>query len=279
MRPLLSTLAAAALLSSALPLSAAGTTKSAAGAAKSTAAHLTDAEAHRGAEALKTLPRLVREAFIAEKLGLLFKPDGSPAYSGALSSTKGNNQHYFIVYEGAQFVSSEGELHDYHAEMAKLTSKKHNTALDKVKKAIASAGEDAVFSAFSKEKDALCLHTAQYWLDSLPAPLREAILADTAGLLFRADGTEVYKGEISSTINGSTRPFIIRQMANKVRFIDSEGTEQDYSAIIRKSDANKAYLRARQLISWCVQLSESEALLALYADTLSAMKQHAQERE
>lgn len=241
------------------------------------------AEAKKGINALKGMNKAMREACIAERLGLIFTPSGRPAYSAALTNTTGEDMGstYHNINSEASYVGSDGKLHNYNEAIGKHTKKKGTPApLIKLRKAYETAGgEEIIFAAYAKETTDICLQTAKYSLAQLPDELRDAVLAELAGLIFQADENAPDKDTTQVSIAGTTHTMEVRAADDKARYIDSKGTRQKYASILRKAQSNQVQWRARILTLWCAQLIGAEEVLALYPTELETMKKHHEDRD
>lgn len=170
-------------------------------------------EINKGVAALRALPKDLRQDCFAEKLGLLYMPNGDPAYGGKMVLNSKEQTKYYPVRSTARFIAENGKSYDFYETLGKIkqfgdTSNKYNKKnprsqnWTKAKQAIYLAGEEAVFAAFSEEITKLCLQTAKQRLLHMSPTMREAFLAENSGLLCPTEGMPTAKKEQA----GSTAP-------------------------------------------------------------------------
>lgn len=200
-----------------------------------------------GVEALRALPRQAREACIAEKLGLLFLlPDGEKK----------------ALAERA-YVGGDAAIHRYESEVAELCGRaaeprRERALWEQAQQAIEALGARAVLAHFGGEVTRLVQQTAAYHLRSVPEGLRDACLAQWAGLLYTPEGDPLPPSLASSPGRG-------------LLFIDSHADVLAVDELWRRWGSDDKYRPAMETAARCAELVGAEDLLELFPVEVNAM--------
>ena len=235
------------------------------------------ADVKKGIYAMKMLPRLAREACIAEKLGLLFTPDGKPAYSKSESFSKIENVRYFQVYDSARFVSSEGRLYGFY-EVVGTKVRPNPKVLSmwyRAKQAIYNYGEEALFSAFKDDVTRIVLATAKNRLSMMPGDLRDACFAQYTGWCYTQDGNSAvriwhYVSKSSANLcEGTHRQAIWNELHNNAIFTSSNNVELSFSKLYKERGK---YSQSWGIVGLCVDLVGIRDIMSLFPKERDIMK-------
>lgn len=235
----------------------------------------------RAAAAFKRLPKIMRQAFIAERLGLCFQPSGGNIYARSASefTTAGISVQGYYAYTPAVFVGTDGKV--YRLRAATDSAKKHvddkprdRENLQFAVRFLYEGYPEAVFSKFSDEITQMCIRTAKNRLDVLPAYVRDAFLAELTRQLYVAGNGKVYSGEKKRLrINGTDTTIERDAVDPGAMFADSTGAEHDFCRLVHDEvDTRDLYRSAWDLSAFCVELIGAQAILELYADEVEAIK-------
>lgn len=211
--------------------------------------------------ALNSLPDTGRWAIIASRLELYFADDGSSKYSN--SSHNPNS--------GARFVGADGEEHDFNSVRNSIPPVQWRDADNKVY----DLGANAIFPSISREVTALIYATAKSIAASMPIELRDAWLAEEAGLLYSTTGANAYgKGTESARLDSGKvvkRPKLLSR--SDLRFKDSSGQEQVYTKVL--VDHTEKWSRRLNILYLCIQYTSRKEILSLFADEVSTLNRNA----
>lgn len=235
-------------------------------------------EVSRCVSALSAMPRQMREAYLAERMGLCFMPTGSAAYdkSWIITTREGLRVRNYPAHSGARYVGSKGKEFDFYESIDKKSGK----ASERLKKlateairGLYSSDEDAIIDAFSKDITEMTIRTAKDRLYTMPAPLRAAFLAEEGELIFMPDGSDPYTGNKGRTkVSGCDRELEWREYHEDAHFIDPSGKELSMKDDIPKH--LRKHMDTWLLTKWCSQLAGKKAVLDIFADDVAAMRQH-----
>lgn len=235
-----------------------------------------------GTAALRALPPAAREAYFAEKLGLLILPNGESGYSlppHMHMREGGVKLETPRVHPTALYVGSDGLQHEY--ADAIRSGAPGDSATDatvgKALKALYQAREEAVLSSFADEVTKLCLKAAKDRMEMLLPRVREALLAELGGWVYRQPSSfgssEVLK--YPTGLYSCGRSIMrINHHAPKQKFLDAKGMEQDFQSIVSDNEAVKAHAHAWNLVILVAQYIGAEDVLALYPEESAAMRSH-----
>ncbi len=233
---------------------------------------------------LKQLPRVTREAALAEISGLLFMHDGRKAYSSKTSSERIPIMHKGkvtgetripnrSVFKGAVFVGSDGKVYDFYAALPDTDAQRQ--AWKQAKLHIYHAGKDVILKRFEDERRELEIQRAIYFLRQMEPELRQALFAEMMGLLYLEGGTEAYTGEVLySTIDGERVPY--QGYRKGARFRDSMGSSRSIEQV--RSEASK---RGKAWRTWWpgvklhIHHVGHKEIFAAFKDEIQAMRKHA----
>lgn len=230
-----------------------------------------------GAAALKRMPKLLREACIAEKLGLLFMPNGSSAYSDKEAFSSAESAPFFPVKKGARYVSSTGKLQDFdEALKTKRNPKlKVEEAWNKAKRAIYDYGEDAVFSFVKNEVTQLVQQTAKNLLHSMPIEYRCACLVQYTGWAYNKAGknaVQTWRYVSRSSVNrceGTRRQAVWNNLYDDALFTAVDGREYSYKQCF---DTRGMYEKAWKKVGLCMELIGIKDVLDMVPEERDALK-------
>lgn len=237
-------------------------------------------EAKKAAYHMKLLPKILREACIAEKLGLLHSPSGLEAFASSPSIHHTEKVPYYAVTKTACFVSGDGKLYDYYEVLRKMSkSKKQMDNWRAVKRSIYQLREEVVFSSVEQEVTALCIQTALHHLNQLPRHLRDCLCAELGGLCYMTTGESAVTGKAIVQVRGADISISYDKIKPSAKYIDSAGHEQDYWSKVKERNLNSKIRISWQQVVICASLIGNDEILALCPDTYDAMKKARQERE
>ena len=235
--------------------------------------------ARKGTMALKSLPRAVRQAYIAEKLGLCYLPNGGYAYQKEATSgtVEGVAASYYYAYTAAVFVGSDGRVYGLRETQKKKDARPQDDELVKrAQRAIYECSPESVFAGLSDEITQMCLKTAKNRLDALPQPVRDCFFAELDGLFYMPDGKSAcssFKGKYRA--NGTDVMIEFPEVYKGARFVDSNGVEQDYYDVLdNQRKSREVYGNAWTLAALCAELVGKEEVLRLYADEIKLMRKY-----
>lgn len=159
--------------------------------------------------AVKSLPKFTREAMFAERMGLCYMQNGETAY---------DSNHW--IRGDAYFIGSDGKEHDFWKEVNAYGTSNWQGMLDR----ISPLGVQTVFNAFAAEITKIIHKNAAFHMKTIPAPLRDAWLAQMGGLLFLPDGSSAYTGKDALlTHDYGIRVRYDAYDENEAAFADSQG--------------------------------------------------------
>lgn len=225
----------------------------------------------QGVQALKTIPKELRQACIAEKLGLLYMANGESAYSSRTKTSKREGVRFYPVLPGARYIDAKGKEQEFETAIKSKTDR-HDRYWVRAKQAIYSAGPEAVFAEFSEEVTAMCLHLAKRKLSQMPQDMRAAFFAEIAGLLKGANGGSGYAGECREHIGGTDCYMTWSSPVKDATFIDANGESQSWIHFADARKAKKIYGQAWTLSRWCCYLVGKDDVLKLFRDEVEALE-------
>lgn len=241
----------------------------------------------KAATHLKGLPLAQREAALAEISGLLYSDSGNSVYG---SKTKGETVEirrgtkviekekvpYTPIRQGARFVDSKGNVHDFYATIGKLKGNDQLTQRWKLAKLnIYKAGKDAVLAEFESELKDMHTQRGIYFLKQMAPELRAALFAEVLGLLFHDDGRDVYTGKPAySTISGYRVPY--KAYRKGAKYIDAEGNTHGIAEVREEAHTHgKAWRTWWPGVKLNLHCAGESRIFAAFEDEISAMKRHA----
>lgn len=236
---------------------------------------------------LKGLPLALREAALAEISGLLYSDSGNSVYSSKTKSETVEIRRgtkvvekvkvpYKPIQQGARFVDSKGDVHDFYATINKLKGNDQLTQRWKLAKLyIYKAGKNAVLAEFEKELEDMHTQRGIYFLKQMAPELRAALFAEVLGLLFHTDGREVYTGKPAySTISGRRVPY--KAYRSGAQFVDAEGNTHGIAEVREKANSQgKAWRTWWPGVKLNLHCAGESRIFAAFKDEITAMKQHA----
>lgn len=237
-------------------------------------------EVRKAINAMKSVSKVVRQAYMAERLGLCFLPNGGYAYQHHAMEKDG--VRFYYAYTASEFVGSDGKMYQLRATQAKAAGKsKQADAVKRVMSVVDSGSPEAVWAGFADEITQMCLKTAKNRLDVLPQDVRDCFIAQMAELLYMPDGKDAYTGRVKSTrANGTDIDMEYKEAHNGAKFVDSNGVVQDYYDMVgNRRSSREIYPRAWDLASLCGSLIGMEEVLRLYPDELKAMRKYRKDVE
>lgn len=234
-----------------------------------------------GVAACRELPKLVREAYFAEKLGLLFLQDGTDAYTLAPHKHLRAEQVKLDtprIHEAALFVGSDGEQHEYtpliHREVLGQPAQQ---AATKALEALYREREEPILAAFADEVSGICLNTARDRMDSLQPLAREALLAELGGWVYKqgsAYSSATVRRYPTGLYSCGRSVMRINRHARGQWFIDSHGRKQDFHLVVRDAEEQKGNAHSWKLVLLIAQYIGAEDILALYPEESAAMRRN-----
>lgn len=242
-------------------------------------------EVAKGVRALRNLPAMIRQAVMADKLGLLYLPSGEYAHETSERKSRNGEELLFEVKPGARFVGSDGREYDFSLSGYQAASKNGYDMVAKngkptlfgnwviSREVISTTDGDPVFVSFANDITKLVRQLAKYRLKSMPAKLRMLCLADCANLLVLPGGNSAYTGElVRSTRDGSRKQLEWPQRAAGAVFYGADGEAQSADQIYAECCSREPMRRALEDVQWCAQLIGREDILALYAKDVKALQ-------
>lgn len=224
--------------------------------------------------AMRKLPKKVRWALMAEKLGLCYMPKGEPGYSNKVAYTMRDRVRYYPVHRGARFIGADGVEYDFWKVISEKT-KEQDAQWMQVKQAMHGAGEHAVLQGCADEVTRLCQYTARRRMGRMPEVMQDALLAELMGLYYVPGGGSAYKERKRGRVNGTDMELEFWQVDSKARFMDRTGTERSVAEMIEMREKKDAATRRAWIQAmWCCQLIGKKDALKEYADALKKMKKY-----
>lgn len=233
----------------------------------------------------RKLPQLVREAYFAEKLGLLFLPNGESGYALAPHRHLRAEQVKLTtpkIHAEALFVGCDGEQHEYAPLIRRETmSPAEQEAATQALTALYQAKEEALLQAFADEVTQLCLNTARNRMATLPSLAREALLAELGGWVYKEaaafHSTEVrpYPTGLYSCGRSVMR---INHHEPRQKYMDSHGQVQDFGSVVQAAEQEKAHAHTWKLVLLTAQYIGAGDILALYPEEAAAMRRYSELR-
>lgn len=235
-------------------------------------------EVQKGVRALRALPALWRDSFIAEMMGLLFLPNDAAYEPGLKQHPDGYPQYW--IREGALLVSGTGRVYNHSKDVLEggavresAKARKQNTENWKTARlAMQVVGEETIFSFVARDVARVVQQTAKYHLKKMPAKLREELLAELAGLCYVPGGGSARSGKLAWARLGTVsfnQKVESWELKSGALFMDSQGREQDISAL-RKRFAGSA--ASEELIRWCASLVGEKDILSLFPKEVKALR-------
>lgn len=238
-------------------------------------------EVRQAIATLRAQPPHTRQAYIAERLGLLFCRNGESGYTHAAHMhTREYGRKIFSPLPHAQacFMTASGSVSEFAAAVSP------HTEAPAAEPAVGSAlvvlhGEDeaAVLSAFAEEVTQICLHTAANRLAALPADLRAAVLAELGGMVYRAGSA----GGAKPILRYGQRLYRIGRELQRIDhfgstlyYADSRGQVHDFGAAVQAAKESPEQRNNCELILLAAQYIGAEDVLALYAEETAAMRRY-----
>ena len=212
---------------------------------------------------LKAMPKTVRWAFYAEKLGLCFMPP-----NGAI----GNDSNGWMK-DGSHFIGVDGMEYDTKSECDARPKNPDTwhpcaTSLDRL-------GREVVFSKLSSEVTAFVLANAKYHLDKRAEELpemRDLYLAYLAKLCYLPDGKSPY-GKIETKIGPHKQPIQYYELGGTgCKFVDTEGNEHNYRDVFKKYSDLHLDGDRWIILNNCVHHVGAKDILALYPEEVKKLR-------
>lgn len=230
-----------------------------------------------GQAALRAMPSLLRDAYIAERLGLVFE-SGRPAYEW---DETGSNVKFRPIKVGGKYVSGSGKLCPFFATRDKAYGsgkiRENNEALwAKTGNAIGKVGDEVILMGVSRDVTRLVQQTAKHHLKSIPQKRRDAFLAYLGDMLYMSDGASGLTGEIKYDRSIWPTQQLKQRQETKVtvpgaHFIDSKGNELSYDEV-RKNLDNGPINFAVWMSNWCWNLVGTKDILAMFPREVKKMR-------
>ncbi len=235
---------------------------------------------------LRGLPKMTREAWLAQQRGLLFCEDGRSPYTGVTGSEKvtikrgkkeeTHRNSFKEVRREAVFIGSDGQLYNFRA-VCDQHSKDARKA-DKWKAAgfyTSRAGEKAALAAFAEELRELEVQRGRYFLKQMSPELRAALFAEVLGLLYLEDGRDAYTGRtLYSTIGGERVPY--PEYREGAKFVDAQGKVHGIAEVrAAANERGKAWRTWWPGVKLNMHRAGQDAIFAPFKAEIKAMKEEA----
>lgn len=235
---------------------------------------------------LRGLPKVTREAWLAQQRGLLFCEDGRSPYTGKSGTEKvtikrgrkeeTHRNSFKEVRREAVFIGSDGQLYNFRA-VCDQHSKDARKA-DKWKAAgfyTSRAGEKAALAAFAEELRELEVQRGRYFLKQMSPELRAALFAEVLGLLYLDNGGDAYTGRtLYSTIGGERVPY--PEYREGARFVDAQGKAHSIAQVrAEENERGKAWRTWWPGVKLNMHRAGQDAILAPFKAEIKAMKEYA----
>ena len=235
---------------------------------------------------LRGLPKITREAWLAQQRGLLFCEDGRSPYTGATGTEKvtikrgkkveTHRNSFKEVRREAVFIGTDGQLYNFRA-VCDQHSKDARKA-DKWKAAgfyTSRAGEKAALAPFTEELQALEVQRGIYFLKQMRPELRAALFAEVLGLLYLDNGGDAYTGQTCySTIGGERVPY--QGYREGAKFVDAQGKAHSIAQVrAEENERGKAWRTWWPGVKLNMHRAGQDAILAPFKAEIKAMKEHA----
>lgn len=235
---------------------------------------------------LRGLPKMMREAWLAQQRGLLFCEDGRSPYTGGTGSEKvtikrgkkveTHRNSFKEVRREAVFIGTDGKLYNFRA-VCDQHSKDARKA-DKWKAAgfyTSRAGEKAALASFAEELQALEVQRGIYFLKQMRPELRAALFAEVLGLLYLDNGGDAYTGRtLYSTIGGERVPY--PEYREGARFVDAQGKAHSIAQVrAEENERGKAWRTWWPGVKLNMHRAGQDAILAPFKAEIKAMKEYA----
>lgn len=232
----------------------------------------------------RAMPQNMREAYFAEKLGLLYLPGGESGYKMSPHLHPRENGIKIsspLPFPQAMFMSSSGEEYEFSASSAQ-GDEQNISEIGRALSTLYAADEAAILQAFAKDITAMCTHTAKKCMASLATTAREALLAELANLVYKKSTSEFGSNKIRKEPTGLYKigrsiTRINRHIPGQ-KFINSAGKEVDFRQITQANEMDPAHKNAWELTLLISQYIGVEEVLALYPDKISAMRRFFDQR-
>lgn len=217
-----------------------------------------------GQRAVRSMSAKERPAFLAYKLGLLFRTDyGGYSYSSSLDERFDPDSGLYYAYNAARMVTASGKEVAFKEATKKISVKKWEEA----GRAMAQVGDHAVCAGFAEEVTALAKAVARRHLAQLPPVCRDAFLAIVEEAVVDKDGKPTKPRFYERSVPGmhNEKYKVPSSYFHGEKFRDREGKEQELESIIKT-------LRERRLdnafdqLFWCVKLIGKEDVVAVMSE-------------
>ena len=251
-----------------------------------------------GKATLKGLPKVTREALMAQMLGLLFNEDAG--YSPYIIDKKSISYNFPLceASENAQFVDSEGKVH-YYSQATTLPSSKIEWQ-ECIILCVAKYGTDTIFGDYADDIQKMCCNTIKHKMKDIPAITKLAWLAETAGLMYTKGSEPVYDEKVHLYKDGSLymkrsvysdslyricryggydtmdqhHPigwFLYKEAQPNAFFLDTEGKKHTKKEAWKEMEEKTE--KTMELLLWCASLIGGEDVLALYPKEVEALRE------
>lgn len=212
-------------------------------------------------EPLKLIRRILphcREAWLAEKMGLAYKEDGSRAYSQGEEA-----------YGNSFYVESNGNARDIGSSLkdAYITRNALRRWND---------DKEALIAEFPNITRRLALQTAKKHLQSMPQPLRDAWLAEMAGLCYvdGGSGSAYYPAPREVKLENGNSYSLIMGNINQASFVDSKGEKQTMKGCNDKYDAKTKWGQRCQALYVCLKYIDRQEIFKAFPAEMAALRKN-----
>ena len=217
-------------------------------------------------DALKKMQPLAREAWLSEIIGLCFMEDNSPVQDGNNKTAKGMP----VLRAGAAFVGSDGRVHDFRQAQTKQDEANWQTATDTLN----VFKKVALLRLLAQDVEKMCLSAIKYHFAAMPELMRDAMLAETAGCLYTAEGVEAYTGKLNyaTTINKFSSPYrATNNLKATVKFRDTKGVEH---TLRDRNPYWNAVGSHWNILQTCISLVGPEKALSLFPNEVALLRKN-----
>lgn len=174
---------------------------------------------------IRRLPRLEREALIAEDHDLLWREDGNCPYSTRIRNF---SEKKVSISPGAKFVGSDGKVYAYWTVVKKMQKNpKHKNLWNTVKNNMRYVGRKAIMHELSDITEKLEVQLGLYSVRMLPQVDRDAWLAEMFELLYMPDGSNATSDVVKEkTVRNQKVSY--KRVHRGAKFVGTDDKEYDF---------------------------------------------------
>lgn len=174
---------------------------------------------------IKRLPRLEREALIAEDHDLLWREDGNCPYSTRIRNF---SEKKVSISPGAKFVGSDGKVYAYWSVVKKMQkNSKHKNLWNTAKNNMRYVGRKSIMHELSDITEKMEVQLGLYSVRMLPQVNRDAWLAEMFELLYMPDGSNAISDVVKEkTVRNKKVPY--KRVQRGAKFVGTDDKEYDF---------------------------------------------------